>query len=106
MPATTDCRFQKLRAQGYAGATPDMLLLWLRDWGVPAPTLTDGWAQMLKLHGYSGARSDAWYTFLGDMGMTGAINDREHQYWCTTSALPLPAPSGGAFSSDFNGDFS
>ncbi len=85
MPTITDARFDSLRASGYTGATNDMLLQWLQFEGAAANNLPDAWQEFLvaKL-GITTAeyqRNDAWYAYLGSLGYTGAVNDRELQFW-------------------------
>ena len=82
MATLSDARFESLRAQGFEGATSDMLLLWLQANGATSPAIPDAWAEMLAANGFSyGQRNDSWYAFLGSLGNTGQLNDREMQFW-------------------------
>ena len=81
MPAVSDTRFDALRAQGFTGATSDMINQWLLSNGATSPATPDAWAEFLSAQGFSGARNDAWYEYLGSLGYTGSLNDRELQFW-------------------------
>ena len=91
MPALSDERFASLRAQGFTGATSDMLLQWLQANGASANAIPDAWQEMLASNGFPyGQRNDSWYAFLGSLGHEGNMNDREMGFW----------ESGGTISPD------
>ena len=82
MATLMDARFEALRAQGFTGATSDMLLQWLQANGATSNALPDAWAEMLLSQGFlQPLRSDAWYQLLGDLGFEGNMNDRQLQFW-------------------------
>ena len=88
MPTITDARFDALRAQGFTGATNDLLLQWLKANGATSNALPDAWKEMLEAQGYTyGSRNDSWYALLGDLGYTGALNDRELAFWSDGGTL-------------------
>jgi len=89
VPTLTDEKFASLRAQGHAGAVPDMTLLWLQANGATSPSIPDAWAEMLSSKGFDPQRSDSWYEYLGSIGFTqGHINDREMAFWLAGGVLP------------------
>lgn len=82
MPCLSDERFAALRAQGFTGATSDMLLQWLQANGSTAKAVPDAWKEMLESQGHAyGHRNDSWFNFLSDLGYEGSLNDREMQFW-------------------------
>jgi hypothetical protein len=92
MATISDARFEALRGQGFTGATSDMLLQWLQANGATANAVPDAWAEMLAANGFPyGQRNDSWYDLLGSLGYTGALSDRELEFW---------DQGGGVISSD------
>ena len=82
MPTLSDDRFAALRAQGFTGATSDMLLQWLQANGATSNAVPDAWQEMLAANGFTyGQRNDSWYAFLGSLGYEGSLNDREMGFW-------------------------
>ena len=76
-------KFEKLRSLGYTGSINEMTLAWLHDNGASSPSLPDAWIEYLAIvypQG-SGNRTDDWYNYLGSLGYTGAISDREAEFW-------------------------
>jgi hypothetical protein len=82
MSNLTDARFNALRGEGYTGSVNSMLLQWLHIGGATSPALPDAWAQWLDIKLVdSGAFNERWSAYLGSQGHTGALNDRELQFW-------------------------
>lgn len=83
MPTLSDERFGSLRAQGFTGATSDMMLQWLQANGATSPAVPDAWEEMLAIQGFPyGHRNDSWYAFLESLGYSqGQLNDRELAFW-------------------------
>ena len=83
MTTLVDERFRALRALGHTGSTTDMLRTWLISEGGDAskPQMNDLWVSMLESKGFGEQYNDAWYAYLGSLGYTGAINERETQFW-------------------------
>ena len=82
MGTLSDDRFDSLRGQGFTGATSDMLLQWLQANGASSPAVPDAWKEMLAANGFPyGHRNDSWYELLGSLGYTGALPDREKEFW-------------------------
>ena len=100
---TTDARYAALVAQGFTGHINEMLLAWLQDSGATSDQLTDAWAEMLTVQGFTGHRTDTWYNFLGGLGFSGAIPERENDFWENGGIL---VPVGDAFTNGFTNGFS
>lgn len=96
MPCLSDCRFDSLRAQGFTGATSDMLLQWLQANGAASPSVPDAWKEMLLaqtgLPAENYHRMDYWRTFLINLGapMTDSMNDLEQWFWCDLGGIIDP----------------
>ena len=93
MPTVSDDRFESLRAQGFTGATSDMLLQWLQFNGATAKAIPDAWREMLILLGYDPyQRNDAWRDYLLTVAPAGtgeALPDLSAWFW-------KPVSEGGA----------
>jgi hypothetical protein len=85
-----DSRYQALIALGKSGHVNDMLMEWLFDNGATtASTLNDRWMEMLASKGFADKQlNDNWYELLGSLGYTGAMNDRELQFWQAGGTFP------------------
>ena len=90
MSQLNDCRFDALRAQGFTGATNDMLLAWAQAGGATSGHINDALLEYLQLNGAtSGSLTDAWFEALRAAGYEGARKDMETAFWCE---------GGGSFS--------
>ena len=95
MSQLNDCRFDSLRAQGFTGATNDMLLAWAQAGGATLGQINDALLQYLQLNGAtSGSLSDAWFEALRAAGYEGARNDMEMMFWCAGGTFGLTALRG------------
>lgn len=96
-----DAKFEALRAQGYTGAMPDMVLQWLHANGATANCISDAWLEMLASQGITyGGISDRWFNYLGSLGFDGNVSDRQIAFWASGGVIPAnlytnPALAGG-----------
>jgi hypothetical protein len=90
MATLSDARFDALRAQLFTGATSDMLLQWLQLNGATAKAIPDAWKEMLAAQLVApptGQYNDDWFQLLDEQGFTGAISDRELDFWIAGGVL-------------------
>lgn len=83
MGSRTDDKFTALRAQGFTGAMPDMVLQWLQANGATSDSISDAWVEMMAVEGFTGQHNDAWYEMLGSLGFGDIdhIADRDAAFW-------------------------
>jgi hypothetical protein len=89
-----DAKWNALVGKGYTGSMSDMTLAWLQANGATSGHISDAWLEMLEAKGGSGQRNDMWYDLLGTMGYTGALPDRELQFWLDGGDPPPPTGAG------------
>ena len=92
MPTLSDARYEALRAQGFAGATSDMMLEWAREAAQqPEAQLNDALHSYFNARGFGGTLADQWDAYLLQRGFTGAANDKRLAFWLDGGVLePLP----------------
>lgn len=101
---TSDARYAALVAQGFTGHINEMLLAWLQDSGATSNQLTDAWLEAITfLSEVKGQRNDGWYDFLGSLGFSGALPERENDFWNNGGIL---IPVSNAFTNGFSTGFS
>jgi hypothetical protein len=109
MATIMDARFAALRAQGFLGATSDMIIGWLQFYGAVSPSIPDAWREMLfaqtpTFDPDTYQRNDYWYTLLATLGYSGQLNDRELMFWLDGGIIgpQLNIQFSNSFGSAFN----
>ena len=98
-----EVRYTALVAQGFTGQINQMILAWLQDSGATSDQLTDAWGEMLAVLGFPGQRNTAWFDFLGSLGFSGALPERENDFWDNGGIL---VPVGKAYSNGYSNAYS
>ncbi len=88
MSQLNDCIVAALIANGYGNQYNDGLLAWAQANGATANQLNDALLQALQANGATANQlNDAWFEALGLLGLTGALNDRLWEFWCTLGGV-------------------